>query len=303
MSATDLSPATSHRPPSKPVLHAANRRAHTRSFAWHAGALLLLVVLLYPLAWLALGTFKPSNQIVGDVSLWPETFVGLENYASATEGVAGTPITRFFRNSLVLAVASVVGTVLSSALAAYAFARLRFRGRAPLFAFMIGTLLLPFHVLIIPQYIIFQRLELVNTYAPLLLPKFLATEAFFVFLMVQFIRGLPRDLDEAAKLDGCGHLGIFWHVILPLLRPAIITAGLFAFIWSWNDFLAPLIYITTPEKYPLPLALQFFVDQQSNSDYGALVALSLLALLPVVLFFLAFQRFLVEGVATQGLKG
>ncbi|WP_219418163.1 carbohydrate ABC transporter permease [Pseudonocardia nigra] len=274
-----------------------------RSLLWHASAILLLVVLLYPLAWLLLGTFKPTNRIIGDVNIWPEEFVGFENYASALEGVAGIPVVRFFGNSLLLAIASVVGTVASSALAAYAFARLRFRGDKVLFGFMISTLLLPFHVLIIPQYIIFQRLELVDTYAPLLLPKFLATEAFFVFLMVQFIRGLPRDLDEAATIDGCGHLRTFWHVIVPLMRPALITSGLFAFIWSWNDFLAPLIYITSPDKYPLPLALQFFVDQTSTSDYGALVALSLLALLPVVLFFLAFQRYLVEGVATQGLKG
>jgi multiple sugar transport system permease protein len=274
-----------------------------RSVLWHLLALALLVVLLYPLAWLVLSTVKPANQIVGDINLWPEEFAGLENFVTATEGVAGIPVRQFFQNSILLALGAVVGTVFSSALAAYAFARLRFRGRSTMFAFMIGTLLLPFHVLIIPQYIIFQRLDLVNTYVPLLLPKFLATEAFFVFLMVQFIRGLPADLDEAAKIDGCGHLRIFWHVIVPLLKPAVITTALFAFIWSWNDFLAPLIFITDPAKYPLPLALQFFVDQTSTSDYGALVALSLLALLPVVLFFLAFQRYLVEGVATQGLKG
>jgi multiple sugar transport system permease protein len=138
---------------------------------------------------------------------------------------------------------------------------------------------------------------------PLLLGKYLATEAFFVFLMVQFMRTIPHELDESAKIDGAGHWGIFWHIILPLARPALITTAIFTFIWSWNDFFGPLIYLSTPNKYPLPLALQLFVDEASGSDFGALMAMSMLALVPVILFFLFFQRFLVEGVSTSGLKG
>ena len=168
---------------------------------------------------------------------------------------------------------------------------------------MIGTLLLPFHVLIIPQYILFNNLGLVDTFIPLLLPKFLATEAFFVFLLVQFIRQMPRDMDEAARIDGAGHFRIFWSIILPLIRPALITCSIFAFIWAWNDFLGPLLYLTSPENYPLPIALRLYNDQSSTSDYGATVTASFIALLPVLLFFLVFQRFLVDGVATQGLKG
>ena len=197
----------------------------------------------------------------------------------------------------------MVGTVISSSMAAYAFARLEFRGRPLFFAIMIGTLLLPFHVLIIPQYMIFRNLDLIDTYWPLLIGKFLATEAFFVFLMVQFIRQLPRELDEAARIDGAGHPRIFFSITLPLIKPALISSSIFAFIWSWNDFLGPLLYLNTPEKYPLPLALRIFNDQTTVSDYGATIAVSVLALLPVLLFFIVFQRFLVEGVATQGLKG
>ena len=197
----------------------------------------------------------------------------------------------------------MVGTVISSSMAAYAFARLEFRGRPLFFAVMIGTLLLPFHVLIIPQYMIFRNLDLIDTYWPLLIGKFLATEAFFVFLMVQFIRQLPRELDEAARIDGAGHPRIFFSITLPLIKPALISSSIFAFIWSWNDFLGPLLYLNTPEKYPLPLALRIFNDQTTVSDYGATIAVSVLALLPVLLFFIVFQRFLVEGVATQGLKG
>ena len=269
---------------------------------WHVVALAILAVLLYPVVWTVGASFKPTDEIVGTVELFSPTPTG-DNYARAVEGVAGVSIWSFFRNSLVLAVLAVVGTVASSAMAAYAFARLQFRGRGVLFAMMIGTLLLPFHVMIIPQYIIFQRTGLIDTFVPLLVGKFLATEAFFVFLIVQFIRTLPRDLDEAAKIDGCGHLRVFWHVILPLSRPALITTSIFTFIWTWNDFLGPLLYLNSPQNWPLPIALNAFLDQTTTSDYGAMIAVSLLALVPVLLFFLAFQRYLVEGVATSGVKG
>ncbi|MGC4815269.1 carbohydrate ABC transporter permease [Micromonospora sp. DT228] len=277
-------------------------RPKISTLAWHAGAIALLAVVLYPIAWVAAATLKPSEDIIGSIGLLP-TRVTTVNYDNAIAGIAGISVVRFFWNSTVLAVLSVVGTVASSALTAYAFARLRFRGRGLMFAIMISTLLLPFHVLIIPQYIVFQQLGLVDTYAPLLLGKFLASEAFFVFLMVQFMRGIPRELDESAKIDGAGHWGIFWNIVLPLARPAIITTAIFTFIWTWNDFFGPLIYLSTPEKYPLPLALQLFIDEAVGSDFGALMAMSMLALVPVVLFFLFFQRFLVEGVSTAGLKG
>jgi len=164
-------------------------------------------------------------------------------------------------------------------------------------------MLLPFHVVIIPQYIVFNQLDMINTYWPLLLGKFLAADAFFVFLMIQFIRGLPRDLDEAARIDGAGHVRTFGYVILPLMKPALVTSSIFAFIWSWNDFFGPLLYLKDPGMYTMPLALRLYVDQTSTSDYGAQMAMAILALLPVVVFFLAFQRYLVSGIATEGLKG
>lgn len=273
-----------------------------RSVAWHVGVLLLLAVVLYPIVWVLAATFKPSDDIVGSLELLPSE-VTTANYDRLFDDVMGVGIGQFFWNSAVLAVLSVVGTVASSALAAYAFGRLRFRGRTVMFGIMISTLLLPFHVLIIPQYIVFQNLDLVDTYVPLLAGKFLASEAFFIFLIVQFIRNLPRELDESAKIDGANHWRVFWDIILPLCRPALITTAIFTFIWSWNDFFGPLIYLSTPDKYPLPLALQLFIDETSGSDFGALMAMSMLALVPVILFFLFFQRFLVEGVSTQGLKG
>lgn len=284
-----------------PVPHRRPRR-RLGPVLWAVGLIALTALVLYPLLWLLLASFKPSSEFASNAGLLPESPT-VDNFLKVVQGIAGIPLWRFFANSLVIAVLAVVGTVISSAMAAYAFARVQFAGARIFFAAMIGTLLLPFHVLIIPQYIIFQRLDLIDTYVPLILPKFLATEAFFVFLMVQFIRGLPRELDEAARIDGAGHLRTFVSIILPLIRPAVITSSIFAFIWTWNDFLAPLLYVTSPEKYPLPMALRLYNDATSTSDYGATVAVSMLALLPVVIFFIVFQRFIVTGVATQGLKG
>ncbi|MEV4411011.1 carbohydrate ABC transporter permease [Catellatospora sp. NPDC049609] len=285
---------------------APRRRRRRRSLAatavWYLALLVLAAVVLYPLAWLVLATFKPSSEFGQNSGIlpWQPT---LDNYARVWDGIAGIPLWRYGLNSLLVASLAVVGTLGSSALAGYAFARVPFKGSGVLFAAMIGTLLLPFHVIIIPQYIIFNQLDLTDTYVPLLIGKFLGTEAFFVFLMVQFIRNIPRELDEAARIDGAGHLRIFWSIIVPLLRPALVTGGIFSFIWTWNDFLGPLIYLTSPENYTLPVALRLYNDATSTSDYGATVAASLLSLIPVLLFFLIFQRMLIRGVATQGLKG
>ena len=278
------------------------KRKTVNTIIWFVVLIVMTAVILYPLVWLVFSTFKPSSEFGQNPGLIPENPT-INNYLKVMEGIGGIPLWRFFANSLFIAVMSVIGILASSALAAYAFARIKFKGVGIFFAAMIGTLLLPFHVIIIPQYIMFQKLELVDTYVPLILPKFLATEAFFVFLMVQFIRNIPRDMDEAARIDGAGHVRIFFSIILPLIKPALITSAIFAFIWTWNDFLGPLLYVNSPDKYPLPIALRLYNDATSTSDYGATVAVSFLALLPILIFFIVFQRFLVDGVATQGLKG
>jgi multiple sugar transport system permease protein len=274
-----------------------------KSTAFHAVALALTAVVLYPGLWMIASAFKPNSEIGGsNTSLWSNNF-SFDNFVTAMDGIGGVSTLQFFTNSLILAIGAVVGTILSASVSAYAFARIKFPGRSIFFGMMIATLLLPFHVVIIPQYIVFQQLGLVDTYVPLLIGKFLAADAFFVFLMVQFMRNLPAELDEAARIDGAGHVRIFTSIMLPLMKPALISTSIFSFIWSWNDFLGPLLYLNTPEKYPLPLALRLFVDQTQSSDYGAMIAMSVLALLPVLIFFLIFQRYIVEGVSTQGLKG
>lgn len=283
----------------------ARRRRPThrvRSVAFHVLSLVVTVVLLYPAVWMLMSSFKPSSEIVGSVSLVP-TGASLQNYVTALEGIGGISFWTFVANSLFLAVATVLGVLISCSLAAYAFARISFPGRNVFFACMIGTMLLPFHVVIIPQYIAFNAAGMVNTYWPLLLGKFLAADAFFVFLMIQFVRGLPPELDEAARIDGAGHPRIFVSIILPLLKPALVTSAIFAFIWSWNDFFAPLLYLKSPDMYTMPLALRLYVDQTTTSDYGAQMAMAILALVPVMLFFFAFQSRIVGGVATDGMKG
>ncbi|WP_082570895.1 carbohydrate ABC transporter permease [Cellulomonas sp. Root485] len=277
-------------------------RKRGRALIFHLCSLALIVIVLYPAVWMLMSSFKPSSEIVGNVSLIPTDFT-VANFQKAIEGIGGVSFWTFFMNSTILAVGSVIGITLSCSISAYAFARIDFPGRNVFFALMIGTLLLPFHVVIIPQYIVFNRLGLVDTFVPLLIGKFLAAEAFFVFLMVQFMRNLPRELDEAARIDGAGHVRIFRSIMLPLMKPALVTSAIFAFIWSWNDFFGPLLYLKKPDLYSLPIALRLFVDQTTTSDYGAQMAMAVLALVPVMLFFLVFQRYLVEGVATQGLKG
>lgn len=284
-----------------PALHTANERRRTGSIAWHVGALAVLAVVLYPVIWVVGASFKPSKDIIASLDLLPTKPVWA-NFSGLADGISGISISSFFVNSLMYAGLAVVGVVLSSSLTAYAFAKIRFAGRNLLFTLMIGTLLLPYHVLLIPQYVLFRNLELTDTLVPLVAGKFLATEAFFVFLMVQFMRGLPRELDEAAKLDGCGHLRTYWSIVLPLSRPALITSAIFTFINAWNDFMGPLIYLNTPDKYTVSLGLMMFRDQEGISNYGSMIAMSLVALVPVIAFFMAFQRYLIDGMATSGLK-
>ncbi|WP_020138048.1 carbohydrate ABC transporter permease [Streptomyces sp. 351MFTsu5.1] len=284
-----------------PAVRTANERRRLGSLAWHLGALVVLAVILYPVIWVLGASFKPSKDIVASIDLLPAKPVWA-NFSGLADGISGISISTFFLNSLTYAGLAVAGVVLSSSLTAYAFAKIRFAGRNLLFTLMIGTLLLPYHVLLIPQYVMFRKLELVDTLVPLVAGKFLATEAFFVFLMVQFMRGLPRELDEAAKLDGCGHLRTYWSIVLPLCRPALITSAIFTFINAWNDFMGPLIYLNTPDKYTVSLGLMMFRDQEGISNYGSMIAMSLVALIPVIAFFMAFQRYLIDGMATSGLK-
>jgi len=263
--------------------------------------LVILGIVLYPLIWMVGSSFKSQPEILSNSSALPQVFTP-GNYRDGWSQF-DVSFGRFFLNSILIAGLTIIGNMVSCLLAAYAFARLQFPLRGFWFAIMIGTLLLPGHVLIIPQYILFKTFGWVGGIAPLIVPQFLAVEAFFVFLMVQFMRGIPRELDEAARIDGCGAYQVFLRIILPLSKPALVTTAIFSFIWTWNEFFRQLVYLGDESDWTVSVALRQFVDSTGQSNVGAMFAMSVLSLLPIFLFFLVFQRMLVEGINTQGLKG
>ena len=274
-------------------------RLHTK-----LGVYLLLgvaaIVMLYPLLWMVSGSFKPDSEIFSATSLIPRHL----SLASYVRGWSGLRVTfgRFFLNSLLISVLCVIGNVAACSLTAFAFTRLRFAGRQFWFALMLGTMMMPQHAVLIPQYVLFLNLGWVDTILPLVVPKFLATDAFFIFLMVQFYRQIPRELDEAAAMDGCGPWRIYFRITLPLTGPVMATAAIFTFIWTWDDFFAPLIYLNDMKSYTVQLGLRTFVDGGGQSDWSALFAMSTLTIIPVFLLFMFFQRLLIEGIATTGMK-
>jgi multiple sugar transport system permease protein len=276
------------------------KRSRRAALLKHVFLILTSLVMIYPLLWMLASSLKPNNQIFGDLSLWPREF-HWENYTEGWTGLA-VSFTRFYFNSIVITLLSVVGNVMSCSFAAYAFARLQFTGRTIWFALMMMTLMIPYHVVLIPQYVLFLKLGWVNTYLPLIVPRFLAGDAFFIFLMVQFFRQLPRELDEAAMIDGCSSFKIYWAVVLPLSVPALATAAIFTFIWTWEDFLGPLVYLNDIHDYTVPLALRMFLSTDSVSEYGQMFAMSVLSLVPIFLFFIVFQRLIIRGIAMSGLK-
>jgi multiple sugar transport system permease protein len=257
-------------------------------------------LMIYPLLWMLVSSFRPTDEIFRDTSLIPKG-ITLANYTYGWSAL-NQPFGHYLINSAIVVLGCIIGNVVSCSLAAYAFARLKFTGRTILFAVMLVTIMIPYHVVLVPQYILFQQFGWVNTFLPLIVPKLLATDAFFVFLMVQFIRGLPKELDEAARIDGCGHFNTFFRIILPLMVPAVATTAIFTFIWMWNDFLSSLIYLIDPSMYTVPLALRAFLDSSGSSNWGAMFAMSIVSLIPVFLAFLFGQRFLIRGIATTGIK-
>lgn len=271
-----------------------------RKAAKHAALILLALIMLYPVLWMVVSSLRPGNEIFRRPGLVLDS-LQTQNYADGWTALAA-PFGHYLANSAILVLACIIGNLVSCSMAAYAFARLEFTGKKLWFAIMLGTIMLPIHVIIVPQYILFSQLDWINTFLPLVVPKFLATDAFFVFLMVQFIRGLPRELDEAARIDGCGHARIFVRIILPLMLPALATTVIFTFIWTWNDFFGQLIYLTDPEMYTVPVALRSFVDATVSTSWGSMFAMSVVSLLPVFLAFLVGQRYLIRGIATTGGK-
>ena len=296
---TDLQTAT------RALEAAATRPARPRPGAprWisllkHVALVAVGLVMVYPLLWMVVSSLRPTELIFRSPGL-VLTDLQVSNYREGWNALP-SPFGRYLVNSALGVLGSIVSNLVSCSMAAYAFARLRFRGRRLLFGVMLVTIMLPGTVTMVPQYVIFSNLGWVNTFYPLVVPKFLATDAFFVFLMVQFIRAIPRELDEAARLDGCGFYRTYLRIVLPLMVPALATTAVFTFIWTWGDFFGQLIYLTDPARYTVSVALSTFSDSSSQTSWGPLFAMSVVSLVPVLLVFLVGQRYLIRGIATTG---
>lgn len=278
-------------------------RRKTRRVIYHIFVCAFGLLMIYPLLWMFMSSFKETNTIFLTAgTLIPEKFV-LDNYINGWKGFANISFGTFFKNSAFLSVIATIGTIVSSSLVAFGLARCRFRGKKLLFGAMLLSMMVPAQVLMIPQFIWYQELGWVGSYLPLIVPYCFAIQGFFVYLMVNFIESIPKEMDEAAKIDGCSYFGIYSKIVLPLMVPSMVTAGIFSFMWRWEDFLSALLYINQAEKYPVCLALKLFADPGSSSDYGAMFAMATLSIVPMIAIFIFFQRYLVEGVSTSGLKG
>ncbi|WP_058308396.1 carbohydrate ABC transporter permease [Gracilibacillus massiliensis] len=268
----------------------------------HTFIILIGAGMLYPVIWMVTASFKPETLIFSSPSLFSKEWT-LDNYINGWNVVRDVNFGQFFENSFLISLIAVVANLITCSMAAYAFARLKFPLKKLWFACMLMTIMLPAHATLIPQYTIFHNLDWVNTILPLTVPKILATDAFFIFLMVQFFRGIPRELDESAIMDGCGVFQVYTRIIMPLAVPVLITTAIFTFIWTWDDFFSQILYLNTVDTFTVPLGLRLFLDSQGESSWGSVFAMSVLSLIPITTVFFIFQRYIVEGIATTGIKG
>ena len=264
--------------------------------------ILLGLAFIYPFFFLISAAFKTNSEIISSTSLIPREWT-LEGFIKGWKGVGQYGFSTYLTNSIKLVVPTVIFTIISSSIVAYGFVRFDFKGKKLMFLVMISTLMLPNAVVIIPKYILFRQLGWLNTYLPFIIPALFACYPFFIYAMMQFMRGIPRELDEAALIDGCGRASILVRIILPLCKPAIFSVGIFQFIWTWNDFFNSLIYLNSVKKYTVMLGLRMSMDTTGAFSWNQIMAMSLVSILPCVIIYFIAQNYFVEGIATAGLKG
>lgn len=273
-----------------------------RSYSWRSLVFLWLLggsfLFLLPLVWMLSTSLKTNDQVYRVPTVWIPNPVAWENYPRA---LSRMPFLLFLRNSCITSFIPVVGAVLSASLVAYSFARVKWPARNFLFIVLISTMMLPGQVTMIPVYVLYSRLGWVNTFLPLIVPWFFGG-AFYTFLLRQFFTSIPAELSDAAFIDGCSHLRIWWSIILPLSRPALATVAVFTFLFTWNDFMGPLLYLTKERMFTLQVGLQYF-RMQYRVDWQELMAASLVVLTPTLVIFFLGQRFFVQGITLTGLKG
>lgn len=260
------------------------------------------IFMIYPLIWMFFSSFKPNNEIFGSLALFPKHIIWNAFY-DGWKGVGQFSFGVFYLNTFKLVVPVVLFTLVSSTLVAYGFARFKFPMKKILFGLMLSTLMLPNAIIIIPRYILFSKFHWLNSYLPFMVPALFATYPFFIFMLVQFFRGLPKELDESATIDGCNSFTILTKILLPLCKPALFSVTIFQFIWTWNDFFNALIYINSVEKYTIALGLRMALDTTSAANWNQIMAMSTLAILPCVIIFFFAQKYFVEGISTTGIKG
>lgn len=268
--------------------------------------LVLIVVgvfMLYPLVWMAFATFKPNSEIFGSASLLPKqwTLSAYNDFFRMYNGQLNLPLS--MKNTYVIVLSKVAFTLISVTLTAYGFARFEFKGKKILFALMISTLFLPQTVLNAPQYIMYNQWKWLNSYKPLIIPSLFAVDTYFVFMLVQFMRGIPKEMEEAATIDGCNSMQTLIFILCPMLVPALVSCALFQFMWSSNDFMGPLIYVTTVSRRPASIFIKMCMDADAGTAWNRILAFSLIAISPSLLIFFAAQSTFIEGVTAGSIKG
>lgn len=258
-------------------------------------------IMLYPIIWMFFATFKTNDEIFGHAGLLPSSY-SFQNFIDGWNGTV-IPYTKYFLNTALMVIPTTLFTIISCSLVAYGFARFRFPGKKILFAILIATLMLPNSVIIIPRYTLYNKFHWLDSYLPFYVPALLACYPFFIYQLIQFMRGLPRDLDESAYIDGCGTFRVFWQILLPLMKPALFSAALFQFMWTYNDYFNSLIYINSVKKFTVSLALRLSLDAESVVVWGKVLAMAFVSVLPLIILFFAAQKYFVEGIATSGMKG
>lgn len=279
------------------------KRKTISTVIYHALVIALGIIMIYPLLWMISSSFKESGKIFSTAGKLIPDEPTLMNYSNGWAGFSHTTFSTFYMNTITIVIIGTVGSVLSSTIVAFGLARLRFKLRNILFIITLLTMMIPGQILMIPQYLWYNKLGWIDTKLPLTVEFFFATQGFFVYLLMNFMGGIPRELDEAAKIDGCSYYGIFIKIMVPLCVPAIATVAIFSFINRWNDYMQPLLYLKRTNKYTISLALKLFCDSTGTSDYGAMFAMATISLIPIFLIFAFMQRYLTEGVSTTGLKG
>ncbi|MCA1947997.1 MAG: carbohydrate ABC transporter permease [Armatimonadetes bacterium] len=281
-------------------------RENLRQAATHGVLLLLSIVFLAPLLWMVSTAIKPLDQTMVSPPVWIPERPQWENFWKAlsynAEDLGYIPFLVYGRNTLYVTVLAVIGSVVSNTLVAYSFARLRWRGRDLLFGVTLATMMVPGPVLMVPTYVLFREFGWIGTFRPLWVPAFFGG-AFNIFLLRQFLKTIPMELSEAARIDGASEWQTFLRVIVPLARPALTVVALFTFMWAWNDFMGPLLYLTDQHTFTLSMGLQFFQSQHTGTPWNLLMAASLIVVLPVIFVFLFAQRVFIQGIATTGIKG